>query len=102
VPRGATAQDGDERVAPNGYHYLKVNGKWQLKHHVIAAQTLGRPIRDTERVEFKDKNRHNFAPSNIQVVPRGKGSTRRRLAAIEARIDELVAERDELKKELGL
>jgi len=92
-------------VSANGYHYTKaIDPKtkkecWRLTHHIIAEQTLGRPLRDDERVHFIGK-KTDLSPENIKVVEKGRGSMRRRLAQIEARIAELQAEADEIRKEL--
>jgi hypothetical protein len=93
-------------VSPNGYHYTRVKGTWRLTHHIVAEGFLGRKLRDGERVRFKTSNRMNLSPSNIEVVEKGKGSLRRRKAALEARIEELQAQladiNDQLKKSSGL
>lgn len=102
--RGSKAEVGATRVSANGYHYTKVerDGKefWMLTHHIVAETKLGRPIREDERVVFIGSKR-DLSPSNVKVVEKGKGSQRRRLAQIEARIKELEAERDQLLKEMG-
>lgn len=106
MARGQNADVGAKRISQNGYEYVKVQdageGKpgWKLTHHVIAERKLGRPIRTDERVTFKDGKRSNLNPDNIVVVEKGKGSQRRRLAQIEARIQELQAERDEIIRTL--
>lgn len=103
MARGQRAEVGATRVAPNGYHYTKVEIGWRLTHHIVAEQVLGRPIKtDEELVRFIDGKRHNLAPNNIEVVPRKTGSLRRRKAVIEARIEELQAELAELNHALRL
>jgi len=101
--RGQTAELGAKRIAQNGYEYTKVevDGKsqWRLSHHIIAEQMLGRPLRDDERVSFIG-SRRNLSEDNIKVTLKGQTSVNRRLAQVEARIAELVAERDELKSQL--
>jgi hypothetical protein len=67
MPRGKKAATGEERVAPNGYHYIKTKDGWRLKHHILAEEALGRPLKDSERVSFKDNDRTNFDPENLQV-----------------------------------
>jgi hypothetical protein len=98
--RGSKAEDGATRVAQNGYHYTKVNGKWRLTHHIVAEAKLGRPIREDERVVFIG-SKTDLSPGNIKVQQKGTSSARRRLAYLEARINELRAEADELRKELA-
>lgn len=98
---------GTERVAPNGYHYIKVANpdkttQWRLKHHLVAEETLGRPLREDERVTFGPKGKSCFDPNNIIVQRQGRTSQRRRLAQIEARIAELQAEKSQIEKELRI
>lgn len=103
MARGQRSEVGETRVAPNGYHYTKVETGWRLTHHIIAEQQLGRPIKtDQEMVKFKDGKRQNLSSNNIEVVPRKSGSLRRRKAVIEARIEELQAELHEINVSLGL
>lgn len=99
--RGTESPEETTRIAKNGYHYKKVGGRWRLTHHLIAEETLGRPIdTENERVVFIDKDRNNLTPSNIQVFPKGKTTVRKRIAAIEARIIELEAQKYKLEREL--
>jgi hypothetical protein len=100
MPRGKTAEIGDTRVAPNGYHYTRTEGGWVLTHHLAAEKLLGRPLRAEERVKFKSKDKTNFSPSNIEVILKGKSSLRRRKAQLEARIEELQAELKYVNNEL--
>jgi hypothetical protein len=98
--RGAAVPDGTRRVAPNGYHYIKVNGSWRLYHHVVAEKNLGRSLKPDEGVYFKDKDRENFHPNNIVVrVKKGTSKAARR-ARLEAKIAELQAELNSLNEEL--
>lgn len=64
-------------VAPNGYHYVKWEGKRRLLHHVIAEETLGRELQKDERAYFKDKDRTNFDPDNIEVRKAAKTKANR-------------------------
>jgi len=67
--RGETSPLGYERIAQNGYHYVKTLDGWRLKHHIIAEKSLGRPINtETERVLFINRDREDFDPANIMVV----------------------------------
>lgn len=90
MARGKPSKDGDERWSPNGYLYRRVDGKWRLVHHLIAEEALGRPV-DTsvDYVRFKDRDPKNLKPENIEVVPKGKASLRRQIAALEGRIEDL-------------
>jgi hypothetical protein len=100
MPKGTASDDGAVKEAKNGYSYTKTSEGWRLTHHIIAEETLGRAIQPNERVIFIDKNRKNLVAKNIKVVPQGRSSTRRRIAALEARIEELQAELNELRKSL--
>jgi len=83
------------RIAPNGYSYVKHNGKQRLLHHVIAEETLGRKIEKGERVSFIDKDRTNFDPNNIQVLKVSK-SKANRIAVLKEKIKMYQTELSEL------
>jgi hypothetical protein len=101
VMRGKSAKPGDTRIAPNGYHYTKTKRDgWRLTHHIIAEKTLGRPLKDGERVVFIDKDRSNLEPNNIEVKITGTSSLRRRKAQLEARIQELQAQLHDVESEI--
>lgn len=95
--RGAQAKDGDTRVAPNGYHYTKQNGKWRLTHHIVAEKKLGRALRKDERVYFKDKDRDNRHPDNLEIkgIKNGKQQRidrlRQQITILQDELDDLVA-----------
>jgi hypothetical protein len=93
---GARREDGSEYQAANGYWYRKVNGKWKLKHHIVAEEGLGRPLSQGERVIFLDKDRNNLDPSNIKVVQK-KSSKEDRIAYLESKIAMYQEELDELR-----
>lgn len=100
MARGQAARPGDTRVAQNGYHYTRTATKWRLTHHIVAEQTLGRSLHEEERVEFIDGDRKNRNPNNLRVVAKGRGSVRRKIAQLQARIDELQAQKAELEASL--
>jgi hypothetical protein len=101
--RGQKVAVGSTRVAPNGYHYTKVKegGRefWKLTHHIVAEKALGRKLREDERVSFK-KGKTNLSWDNLVVAEKGTGSSRRRLAQIRTRIQELQAEEKAILAEL--
>jgi hypothetical protein len=101
MPRGQTSKDGDTNVSTNGYHYTRVDGKWKLTHHVLAEEILGRPI-DTKRemVRFKDGDRTNLVVVNLEIIPKRQVGTRKRLSIIEAKLQELLAEKKFLEQQL--
>ncbi len=92
---GNMKEEGATYVADNGYHHTKVNGKWRLTHHLLAEAALGRPLSQGERVYFKDGDRSNLDPDNIEV--RGsKKSKEQRVHALREKIAVLQAELDDL------
>lgn len=95
MSRGKAATDGDTNTSPNGYHYTRVAGKWRLTHHLIAEKKLGRPIGADELVCFHDGDRTNLSPDNICLKTR-KTSLAGKIAALDAKIMELTAERERL------
>lgn len=99
--RGQKSEVGDTRVAANGYHYTKTETCWRLTHHIIMEQTLGRKLDPDERVVFKDGKRRNLDPDNLKISIKGRGSLRRKKAQLEARINELQAQLEEVIEELG-
>lgn len=99
VTRGVTARDGDERVSQNGYKYIKTpDGPWRLAHHLLAeSEILGRDLLPDERVIFIDRDRTNITVENLDVVKvKGKPSVEKRRAILQAKIDDLQAQLDEL------
>jgi hypothetical protein len=101
MARGKAAKPGDTRTAPNGYHYTRTEKEWRLTHHIVAEQTLGRPLTEDERVEFIDRDRKNLKAGNLRVIKKGRGSVRRRIAQIEERIRELEAQKADLEAQLA-
>lgn len=52
----------------NGYSTIKQNGGWRYTHHVIAEeQILHRPLNHNELVCFRDNDRTNLNPSNLEI-----------------------------------
>jgi hypothetical protein len=100
MPRGTTSEIGEERTSANGYRYVRTEDGWRFKHHIIAEKKLGRALNADERVIFKDKDRKNLKPENIEVVLQGTSSLRQKKARLEARIAELQAELAEVNKEI--
>jgi len=90
---------GTTRISQNGYHYTKVaEGNWRLTHHIIAEEKYKRKIRQGERVCFKDKDRTNLNPENIEIITsKNKKSNAALLARLYARRDELNARIDYLE-----
>jgi hypothetical protein len=88
-------------INANGYHYVRTEKGWQSKHQLIAEERLGRPLLTTEMVRFKDRNRNNLSPDNIEVIPRRPPTIPRQLARLDAQIAELTAQRDLLLQQLA-
>lgn len=102
MARGKNAKDGSRRVSANGYDYTKTEDRgWVLTHWLVAEEKLGRKIQRGERVSFADGDRTNFAPDNIKVTQMGGGSLPRRKAQLEARIQELQAELEDVIAEIA-
>ena len=97
VPRGAKAENGATRIAPNGYHYTKKDGKWYLTHRMIVEEKLGRPMLATERCFFIDGDKTNVNPENIGVNQIKAGEDKK-IAEIEEKIAELKKQLKYLKE----
>jgi hypothetical protein len=105
MARGTLSPVGATRVAANGYHYTKTEDRnWVLTHWLTIEASLGREINpEKESVRFREgftKADYNN-PDAIQVVKKNTTSMRKRLAVIDARIDELTAERDYIQAQLA-
>jgi|SRR5215831_10146877 len=99
MSRGRKAEVGDTNIAQNGYHYTRTAEGWVLTHRLIAEEKLGRPLLENERIKFKDKDRTNLNPDNIIVFTGKEASKSRQIARLNARIEELTAQRDALLEE---
>jgi hypothetical protein len=95
--RGEKSEVGATRVAPNGYHYTKLDDGWKLTHRIVVEERLlHRALQADERVRFKDGNRANLDPENLEVLRVRQGSKERRRAQLLARRQEIDAELEEL------
>lgn len=99
MTRGQRSDIGATRTSPNGYHYTRTEEGWQLTHKIVAEEQLGRELEDNERIRFKDGNRQNLTPDNIEVYITKQGSSAKRLAVIDAKIADLQAKRAEIMAE---
>jgi hypothetical protein len=100
VAAGTPAPLGTERVAKNGYRYIKTETGWRLYHHVVFEEAAGRAI-DNEMIRFKDGDITNFDPDNLIAVPKGTSRARAKVAQLDARIEDLQAERAYYAKQLA-
>jgi HNH endonuclease len=104
VPRGQAAPVGATFINQNGYHHTKVDEErgFVATHVLIMEEKLGRRLEKGEFVKFIDNDRGNLDPDNLELRTRGdRKSPQARLAILEARIEELQAEADELRKKIA-
>ena len=94
--RGQTSAVGEERTAPNGYHYTKTKEGWRLTHHLIAERMLERALKSNERVTFKDGDRANLSEDNL-VVRETKNSKEDRIKYLKSKIASLENELRDLE-----
>jgi|SRR5262252_9499320 len=100
--RGQRSKVGDTRTSPNGYHYTRTEKGWVTTHTIIMEKSLGRKLEANERVRFKDGNKRNLSPSNLEVRVIQPGSRERRIAQLRTRIEDMQAQlEDLLNEELG-
>lgn len=93
-------QDGASYTSQNGYHYTKRDGKFELTHRLIMEQKLGRKLVPGERVGFKDKDRTNLNRDNIYILNKQEPSTKKQLAELYAKRDDIQAMIDDLEQQL--
>jgi hypothetical protein len=104
MPRGKLSDVGDTRVAGNGYHYTKTEDCWRLTHHLTAEKILGRPLKDSESVRFKEPKykRDPTNESGIVIVEKRTSSLRRRKHYLQAQIARHLDEIHDINVKLGL
>ena len=96
MARGKASKVGDVRVSPNGYHYTRTETGWELTHRLVAERKLGRKLSPEERVRFVNGDRTDRSPDNLEVYRIKERSKEQKRARIEARIEELQAQLEEL------
>lgn len=103
MPRGEAAKVGDTFVNRNGYTYVKTEDRgFVAKHVLVKEKDIGRRLASNEFVKFRDNDRSNCEPDNLELRIRGdRRSPQARLAALEARIEELEAEAEELRQKIA-
>jgi len=98
MARGKASKVGDTNISANGYHYTKTASGWELTHRIVARRKLGRDLLPNERIRFADGKRTNLRSANLiiysvgEVRPNRAAYLRRRIAALEVRLEELKAE----------
>lgn len=102
MARGQASNVGATRVAPNGYHYTKTEDGWELTHRVLAATKLGRPLHFNERAYFKDGDKTNIVPENIEVRVVKKVSAQERIEQKREQIKQLEFEISLLEEQIRL
>jgi len=106
MPRGKETVIGTERLAPNGYLYVKTKTGWRLKHHAIWEEAFG-PIPPNHRVAFKDGDRKNIVPTNLTLKEVGRKnnnhnkSLRRELQIVRGLLERAHERLDAVEGELG-
>ena len=100
MARGKASTIGAERWSPNGYHYTRTPDGWELTHRLVAAEKLGRPLTEEERIRFVDGDRTNLKPTNINVYIVKKGTILKRISVLEAKKEAIDFEIAELKAQL--
>lgn len=94
MSRGAVAEIGDERKAPNGYQYVKTETRgWVLKHWIVWEAANGREVDSSkEQIRFRDGDRNNLSIDNLVAIPKGKVQLRAKLARLYVQRDEVAAQ----------
>lgn len=102
MPRGRPAAVGTETVNANGYCQVKtVDRGWVGKHTLVLEAKLGRVLLANERAVFKDGNKSNLDPSNIELSVTGNGSIQARIVKLRAEIADREALIQDLEQQLG-
>jgi hypothetical protein len=103
MPRGQAAEVGSTFVNKNGYEHTKTEDRGFIGTHILKMEEfLGRRLEKGEFVKFIDGDRSNLDLSNLELRTRGdRKSPQARLAELEARIEDLQAEADELRQEIA-
>lgn len=67
MARGRKSPVGTE-TAINGYIYVRLeDGRWEAKHRLVAEEKLGRRLTAREYIRFKDGDRNNLDPDNLEI-----------------------------------
>lgn len=92
MPRGQPSEIGSKTINQNGYEQTKTEDGWIGSHILIMEEHLKRKLTKFERVKFIDGDRKNLTLENLELFIIKTGSTRKKIAQLEARIAELQAE----------
>jgi len=89
MPRGRISPVGTETTNANGYVQVKTEDRgWVGKHTLVLEEKLGRILQPGERAIFKDTNKSNLSPENIELAISGGSSIRARIARLESEIED--------------
>jgi hypothetical protein len=101
MPRGQKAEIGDKTVNKLGYEYTKTKDGWVGTHILVMERHLGRKLDPGEFVAFLNGHKPPITLEMLILRKRGdKKSPQHRLAEIDARIEELQAERESILEEI--
>ena len=89
---------GDTRTSRNGYQYTRTETRWELSHRLVAERKLGHTIGADERVRFIDGDRTNLSPDNLEVHKVKAKTNDKRIAELEAKVEDIEAEIEELRE----
>lgn len=101
MSRGRASKVGDTRTSPNGYHYTRTPDGWELTGRIIGAQIMGRKLTSDERIKYKDNNRLNNTPENIEVYTKKPSSAATQKAKLEAKMEDIRAQIEQLEAKLS-
>jgi hypothetical protein len=72
-----TKYDGHERVDVNGYVEVRISkGKYVHKHRMVWEQANEREVPKGHLIVFKDGNKLNIVPENLELITRAEGMKR--------------------------
>jgi hypothetical protein len=102
MPKGQPAVVGSTFTNQNGYHHTKTEEGWKATHTLLMEEKLGRKLSRNEFVKFIDGDRSNLNLDNLELRTRGDAkSPQARLAVLEARIEELQGEAEDLRQQIA-
>jgi GTP-dependent phosphoenolpyruvate carboxykinase len=103
MPRGRVAPPGTETWNALGYCQVKTTDRgWVGKHILILEETLGRQLVFGERAIFKDGDKRNLDPNNIELAASDKKkSLQARIAKLKSEIEDRQALLKDLEDELA-
>lgn len=98
---------GTERVSKDGILQRKVNDdlplqrRWRAVHAIIWEEANGRPIPQGHIVIFKDRNRRNFDPANLELITLKENMRRNTVHNLPKPLAELVQLRGALNRKIN-